>query len=61
VLEFMAAHGYKNELRMMGIPDAIVEHGTPKELYRECHYDAEAIRLAVLEMMREKVTVSQFG
>ena len=57
VLEFMAANGYKNELRMLGIPDRLVEHGTPKELHRECGYDAQGIREAVLEMMREKVKV----
>ncbi len=43
VLEFMAAHGYKADVTIMGIPDRIVEHGTPNELYRECAYDAEAI------------------
>jgi 1-deoxy-D-xylulose-5-phosphate synthase len=56
ILEFMAEHGYKNEVRILGIPDRLVEHGTPKELHRECGYDAEAIRTAVLEMMREKVS-----
>lgn len=57
VLEFMAANGYRNELRMLGIPDRLVEHGTPKELHRECGYDAEGIRETVLEMMKEKVIV----
>jgi 1-deoxy-D-xylulose-5-phosphate synthase len=42
----------------LGIPDRIVEHGTPKELQHECHYDAEAIKAAVLEMMRGKIAVS---
>ncbi|HRG92477.1 MAG TPA: 1-deoxy-D-xylulose-5-phosphate synthase, partial [Chitinophagaceae bacterium] len=32
ILEFMAEHGYKNEVRILGIPDRLVEHGTPKEL-----------------------------
>ncbi len=58
ILEFMAAHAYKNELRMLGIPDRLVEHGTPKELHRECGYDAQGIRETVLEMMREKIKVS---
>jgi 1-deoxy-D-xylulose-5-phosphate synthase len=26
VLEFMAKHGYKNEVRILGIPDRLVEH-----------------------------------
>jgi 1-deoxy-D-xylulose-5-phosphate synthase len=43
VLEFMAANGYKADVTMLGIPDAIVEHGKPAELFKECHYDAQAI------------------
>jgi 1-deoxy-D-xylulose-5-phosphate synthase len=58
VLEFMAKHGYKNEVRILGIPDRLVEHGTPKELHRECGYDAQGIRDTVLEMMKDKVKVS---
>ncbi len=57
VLEFMAQHGYKNEVRIMGIPDRIVEHGSPKELHRECGYDAEGIADIVREMAGVKVTV----
>ena len=58
VLEFMAEHGYKNEVRILGIPDRLVEHGTPKELHHECGYDAVAIRDSVLEMMRDKISAS---
>jgi 1-deoxy-D-xylulose-5-phosphate synthase len=58
VLEFMNEHNYKAEIKMLGIPDRLVEHGTPKELHRECGYDAEAIKEAVLEMMKGKVRVS---
>lgn len=43
VLEFMAANGYRARVAVMGIPDRWVEHGTLKELYAECHYDAPAI------------------
>src|SRR6187455_31991 len=56
--EFMIQHGYNNELKILGIPDRIVEHGTPKELHHECGYDALAIKEAVLEMMKGKVSVS---
>ncbi len=43
ILEFMARHGYKNDVTILGIPDLLVEHGTPKELHKECGYDAEGI------------------
>ena len=51
VLEFMAIHNYKNETRIMGIPDKIIEHGTLKELRRECGFDAEGIADAMREMI----------
>jgi 1-deoxy-D-xylulose-5-phosphate synthase len=59
ILEFMAQHNYKAEVKILGIPDRIVEHGTPKELYRECDYDAPAIADAVRVMMKDKVQVNQ--
>jgi 1-deoxy-D-xylulose-5-phosphate synthase len=58
ILEFMAANGYKNDIRILGIPDRIIEHGTPKELHHECGYDTSSIKDAVLEMMKGKVSVS---
>ncbi|HEY0434679.1 MAG TPA: 1-deoxy-D-xylulose-5-phosphate synthase [Chitinophagaceae bacterium] len=61
ILEFANAHGYTNEVRMLGIPDRIIEHGTLKDLHAECGYDAAAIRNTVLEMMKDEVRVSTFG
>jgi len=58
VLEFQAAHGYKANVRMLGIPDHIVEHGTLKELQHECGYDAPAIAAAVRDMMKDTVNVN---
>ncbi len=43
VLEFMAAHNYSLTVHILGIPDALIEHGTLKQLYREANYDAQAI------------------
>jgi 1-deoxy-D-xylulose-5-phosphate synthase len=59
ILEFMAQHNYKAAVKILGIPDEIVEHGTPKELYRECGYDAQAIVETVRTMLKGKVTVSE--
>jgi len=59
VLEFQAAHGYQSTVKILGIPDRVVEHGTPKELQRECGYDAPAIAAAVREMMKDEVQVRQ--
>ena len=51
VAEFMALHGYKNDLKILGIPDRIVEHGEQHELHRECGFDADGIERTVVEML----------
>jgi 1-deoxy-D-xylulose-5-phosphate synthase len=58
VAEFITHHGYKNNLRMLGIPDRVVEHGTLKELHRECNYDAQAIIATIREMMNAEDRIS---
>lgn len=58
VTEFMSANNYQAAIKMLGIPDRLVEHGTLKELHRECGYDAEGIADTVREMMKDKVMVT---
>ncbi|HRN79760.1 MAG TPA: 1-deoxy-D-xylulose-5-phosphate synthase [Ferruginibacter sp.] len=43
VLEFMNAQGYHADVRVLGIPDALIEHGTPKQLYEEIGLDPYSI------------------
>lgn len=50
-LEFFVEHNYHPEMKMLGIPDRIVEHGKPTELHAECGYDAASIVRAVERMM----------
>ena len=54
ILEFMNANGYKADITILGIPDRLVEHGTLKELHRECAYDAAGIEAAVKEIVTTK-------
>ncbi|MBG9376527.1 1-deoxy-D-xylulose-5-phosphate synthase [Panacibacter sp. DH6] len=58
VLEFMNAHNYKSTVKILGIPDRLVEHGTLKELHRECGYDATAIAATVRSFVKDKVHTS---
>lgn len=51
VLEFMADNNYQAEVRRLGIPDRIVEHGEQIELHRECGFDPEGIERSVMEML----------
>jgi 1-deoxy-D-xylulose-5-phosphate synthase len=57
VLEFMNEHHYKADIKILGIPDRLVEHGTPKQLYDEIGIDANGIKEAVLQMMKSNVQV----
>lgn len=51
VLEFMADHHYHAEVRRLGIPDRVVEHGEQRELHRECGFDAGGIERCVLGIL----------
>lgn len=61
VLEFMAKNRYHAEVTILGIPDRLVEHGTLKELHRECGYDAEGIANAVRDLVKEENKVTVLG
>ncbi len=43
VLEFMADHGYRSQVKRLGIPDAVIEHGEQSELQHECGFDVAGI------------------
>ena len=51
VLEFMADNNYQCEVKRLGIPDRIVEHGEQLELHKECGFDPEGIERSVLLML----------
>ncbi len=59
ILEFMNEHGYKADVKIMGIPDRLVEHGTPKQLYDEIGIDANGIAHAITEMAAVKIKILQ--
>jgi 1-deoxy-D-xylulose-5-phosphate synthase len=50
ILEFMNNFGYKADVKIMGIPDRLVEHGTPKQLYDEIGIDANGIAIEIRKM-----------
>jgi 1-deoxy-D-xylulose-5-phosphate synthase len=51
ILEFMADHNLRAEVKRLGIPDRVVEHGEQIELHRECGFDPEGIEKAVMQML----------
>ncbi len=53
ILEFMAEKGYHNTIKVLGIPDRFIEHGTPEELYKECGIDAKGITHAAQQLLNK--------
>jgi 1-deoxy-D-xylulose-5-phosphate synthase len=51
VLEYMASKGYHAKVKMLGIPDHIVEHGTQLELHKECGFDPDGIYETAVKML----------
>ncbi len=48
VLEFMAENNYSATVKLLGIPDKFIEHGSPEDLYKECGIDVKGITNTVL-------------
>ncbi|MFV0592192.1 MAG: 1-deoxy-D-xylulose-5-phosphate synthase [Draconibacterium sp.] len=51
VLEFMASKGFSAQIRILGVPDHFIEHGTPEDLYKECGIDTKGIKNSVLSFL----------
>ena len=51
VLEFAATHGYKNTVKVLGIPDVFVPHGSVAELQQGAKIDTAAIKEAILTFL----------
>jgi 1-deoxy-D-xylulose-5-phosphate synthase len=51
VIEFMADNNYSAEVKRLGIPDEIIEHGDQIDLHRECGFDPDGIMKAVKQML----------
>ncbi|WP_268033090.1 1-deoxy-D-xylulose-5-phosphate synthase [Algoriphagus sp. PAP.12] len=57
VLEWMMDHGYQAQVKRLGIPDEIIEHGEQIELQKVCGFDPEGIANAVRSLSEvEKVS-----
>lgn len=50
ILEFMNAHYYSAQVRMIGVPDHFIEHGATEQLYEEVGLSAQKIAQAIREM-----------
>ena len=51
VLEFASENNLHAQVKRLGIPDAVIEHGEQSELFRECGFDTDGIVRAAVELM----------
>jgi len=58
VSEVLSARPRKNiKLRILGIPDRFIDHGTPDELYRDVKLDAQGIADVASEFLHSQHAV----
>jgi 1-deoxy-D-xylulose-5-phosphate synthase len=55
ILEFMNQHGYKADVKILGIPDQIIEHGSQKQQQQDVGIDAAHIAGAIREISKIEV------
>ena len=51
----MNENKYQIHLKMLGVPDRYIDHGTPKELHHECGFDVEGIVKSVQAMVKRNL------
>lgn len=57
VLEYFAEKGYKNNIKVLGLPDKIIDHGTQEELLAELGLDARGIANSVKKFVASQVNI----
>lgn len=52
ILEFMNQHHYRAEVKILGIPDTLIEQGSTSELHHESGIDVTSIERAIRQMAK---------
>ena len=58
IVEFMTDNNYAAQVTRLGIPDKIIEHGEPEQLHRDCGYDKDSIKAAVIKLLEPELANS---
>jgi len=59
LLEFMADNSYTTEVRRLGIPDEVIEHGEQLELYNESGFGPIGMEKTIMSMLETEKVRSQ--
>jgi 1-deoxy-D-xylulose-5-phosphate synthase len=54
VLEYFAEKDYKNTIKLLGLPDKFIEHGTQEELHEELKLDSKGLTETIIEFINHK-------
>ncbi len=55
ILEFMSTNDYSSKVKILGVPDKFIEHGTQSELWRDCGIDTTGIVNAAKKLLNKGV------
>lgn len=55
IIEYAADKGYKNQVKRLGIPDVVIEHGTQDQLHKECGMDVDSIVKLCAELVGKTI------
>lgn len=55
ILEFMATNDYSSKVKILGVPDKFIEHGTQNELWRDCGIDTTGIVAAAKKFIKKGI------
>jgi 1-deoxy-D-xylulose-5-phosphate synthase len=50
IIEFAATNNYTTKIKILGVPDNFIEHGTVDELQKICGIDVESLRIFFLDL-----------
>ena len=53
IMEYANLKNYEADIKMLGIPDRFIEHGTIDELHHECGIDEEGIERTIKELIKQ--------
>jgi 1-deoxy-D-xylulose-5-phosphate synthase len=54
ILEFATENNYKNTIKILGIPDAFIEHGTVDELQYSLKLDPESLKSYLTNLIKKR-------
>ncbi len=56
ILEFAATHNYKNDVKVKGVPDSFIEHGSVNTLYETLELDHFHLKQFISDLIQKKGT-----